>query len=83
MAMRSAMLKARSRSWVTTMDVAWVRFLQLQDFLGHRHRHQRVQFAGRFVKQNQLRVHDQGAGDGHPLLHAAGKLVGQAVFHAL
>ena len=29
--------------------------------------------------KNQLRVHHQGAGDGHPLLHAAGKLVGHAV----
>jgi hypothetical protein len=34
----------------------------------------RVQRAGRFVEEHHLRLHGQGAGDGHALLLSAGKL---------
>ena len=37
----------------------------------------RVEVAGGLVGQDQLRVVDQRAGDGHALLLAAGQLVGQ------
>ena len=36
----------------------------------------RIQGGGGFVKTKNVRVHGQGAGDGHPLLLAAGELVG-------
>ena len=39
----------------------------------------RVQGAGGLVKAEDFRVHAQGAGDGHPLLLAAGQLVGVLV----
>src|ERR1035441_7436832 len=35
-----------------------------------------VQIAGRFVREHQFRVVDQGAGDGDALLLAAGQLAG-------
>ena len=38
-----------------------------------------VEVAGRFVGQQEGRLVDQGAGDGHALLLAAGKLVGMVV----
>ena len=36
--------------------------------------HLRVEGRGRFVEEHDLGVHGQGAGDGHALLLAAGKL---------
>ena len=47
-----------------------------------RHRNQRIQFTGRLVVENDLRLHDQRPGDGHPLLHAARKFRGilQGIF---
>ena len=36
--------------------------------------HLRVQCGGRLVEQRRLRVHGQGAFDGHPLLLTAGQL---------
>src|SRR5260221_206951 len=48
--------------------------LQVPNFLANDHGHERVQLAGGFVVENQLRLDDQGAGDGDPLLHAARKL---------
>ncbi len=38
--------------------------------------HLRVQRAGRLVEEHDLRLHAQGADDGHALLLAAGKLLG-------
>ena len=55
---------------------------ELEDFLADGHGHQRVQLARRLVKQDQLRVPHQSAGDGDPFLHAAGKLIGHAVLDA-
>ena len=48
---------------------------QVEDFRLHRD----VQGAGRLVEQQDARFQDQGAGDGHALALAAGKLVGVAV----
>ncbi|OJV02810.1 MAG: hypothetical protein BGO06_14725 [Shinella sp. 65-6] len=45
----------------------------------HLHAGQRVQGAERLVHQQQLRLVGKRAGDGDPLLHAAGKLRGIAV----
>ena len=39
----------------------------------------RVEIAGRLVRQNDMRIVDQGTGDGHALLLAAGKLRGPVI----
>ena len=41
-----------------------------------------VQVGQRLVKEQHARLHHQGAGQGHALLLAAGKLIGHARFHA-
>jgi hypothetical protein len=38
-----------------------------------------VEVAGRFVGQDEGRLHDEGTGDGDPLLLAAGELVGEVI----
>ena len=38
-----------------------------------------VEVAGRFVGEKDLRIVDEGPGDGHPLAFAAGKLAGAVV----
>ena len=67
-----------SCSWVTSMTVMPWRLsswkVAMISMLVRR-----VQVAGGFVGQNDGRLVDQGAGDGHPLLLAAGKLVGMMV----
>ena len=45
----------------------------------HLPHHLRVQGGGGLVKEEDLRVHGQGPGDGHPLLLAAGELPGLGV----
>ena len=45
----------------------------------HLPHHLRVQGGGGLVKEEDLRVHGQGPGDGHPLLLAAGELPGPGV----
>ena len=45
----------------------------------HLAHHFRVQRGGGLVEQQHLRVHGQGAGDGHPLLLAAGDLPGLGI----
>src|ERR1017187_7755760 len=42
----------------------------------------RIEIAGRFVSQKQLRLVDERAGNGHALLFAAGKLI-RLVIHAV
>src|SRR5262245_54440207 len=48
--------------------------VQLQDFLTHGHGDHRIELAGRFIIEDQLRFDHQGARDGHALFHAAGKV---------
>ena len=67
------------RSWVTTTSVVWNGLLQsaedpvdLVAGLG-------VELAGRLVGQDEERLLDQGPGDRHALLLAAGELVGAVV----
>ena len=53
-------------------------FEQLDDFTTG----MRIEIAGRFIGQEQFRLVDEGAGDGHALLLAAGKF-GRPVLHAV
>jgi hypothetical protein len=39
--------------------------------------HHGIEFAGRLVVEQQLRLHHELARDGHPLLHAAGEFGGE------
>ena len=43
----------------------------------------RIQVAGRFVGQEKVRFGDNGPGNGHALLLAAGKLARRMVFPAV
>ena len=47
--------------------------VEAEDFLANGDGHERVQFAGRFVVEDELRLDDERAGDGGAFLHAAGK----------
>ena len=51
-------------------------FGQVQHDIQHFFDHLRVQGAGGFIEKHDLGIHGQGAGNGHPLLLAAGKLTG-------
>jgi hypothetical protein len=56
--------------------------LEAHNLLGNDHGGKRVQLAGRLIVENQLRLDDQRPGDGHALLHAAGKLAGHFILRA-
>ena len=56
--------------------------LQVQNFLADGDGHEGIEFAGRFIVENQLRLDDEGAGDGDALFHAAGKFGGRTILDA-
>ena len=66
---------AKAISWVTTSMVMPSLGQVLHDG-EHLADHFGVQGRGRLVEEQHLRVHGQGAGDGHALLLAAGELPG-------
>ena len=82
-AMRSATPNARSRSCDDDQRRDVDAVLEFQNLLAHHHGGQRVQFAGRLVVKNQLRLHHERAGDGDALFHAAGKVAGHFVHSIL
>ena len=58
------------------------RLLDAADLGAHLHAQLGVQVGQRLVEQQHARLHNQGAGQGHALLLAAGELVGHALLHA-
>ena len=78
-AMRSQRWAMTARSWLTISRVSPCsrrsRREQVEDFRLHRD----VERRGRLVEQQDARLQDQGAGDGHALALAARKLVRIAV----
>src|SRR5258706_5490176 len=56
---------------------------KIKNFFADGDGHQRVEFAGRFVVKDQLRIDDERAGNGDALFHAAGKFAWIAVLDVL
>ena len=54
-----------------------------QDLILHTHTGESIQCAERLVQQQDLRLVDQGANEGHTLCHTAGKLTGVIILELL
>ena len=76
---RAAPGRPTSRSWVTTASATPALGVELLQQVEHRLAGGAVQVAGRLVGQQHRRLGDQRPGDRHPLLLAAGELVGPVV----
>ena len=70
--------RANPISWVTTIMVMPV-LGQVAHDVEHVAHQLGVEGRGGLVEEHELGVHGQGPGDGHPLLLAAGELVGVVV----